>query len=153
MSTEWKILKKGDAVPQFRVLYATLNTSGAVVISRPCHEALGSPEAFLIMFDPLKHRIGLKPAEADDPNAYAARVYGKSGAKIIRAHRMLEEFGIRPHELLEFAEVKIGDGILLLDLQNTKPSKRAHASRRAIREEFAPEPEPPKYVSPFPWVK
>jgi hypothetical protein len=153
MSTEWKILQKSNAVPQFPVLYATLNTAGSVVISRSCYEALGSPEAFIIMFDPLKHRIGLRPAAAEDPNAYAARVYGKNGAKIIRAHRMLEEFGIRPPGLLEFKEAKIADGILLLDLQNTKPSNRAHSSCRARVDTYEAPQQRPKLISPFPWVK
>lgn len=151
MSTEWKILRKKDAVPHFPVLYATLNTMGSIVLSRPCYEALGSPEAFLVMFDPLKHRIGLKPAPTDDPNAYAARVYGKYGGRIIRAHRMLEEFGIRPPGLLEFQETKIADGILLLDMQNTKPSKRARKARNTVVSE--PPAQRQKIVSVFPWVK
>ncbi|MDI1243390.1 MAG: hypothetical protein PSX80_15870 [bacterium] len=142
---EWRVLPKGDVGAQFPLLYATLNPQGSIVISRPTHERLGSPDGYLIMFDPLRHRLALKPAPDSDPNAYPARVIGRSGAKIIRAHRMIREFGIQPPETIEFPEAKIVDEVLILDLQTAKPSPRAHSRCRYER--------PAKPTSPFPFVK
>ena len=144
MSMEWKVLTRGDAAAQFPVLYATLNPKGSIVINRSAHELMGSAEAFTVMFDPLRHRLGLKAATVGDPNAYPARKYGHSGARIVRAHRMLKEFGIRPPDTLEFPEAKIDDGVLILDLQTARVSPKAHSQCRQRAEQ--------KYVSPFPFV-
>lgn len=144
MGMEWKVLTKGEAAAQFPVLYATLNPQGSIVIGRAAFEKMGSPEAFLVMFDPLRHRLGLKAASEGEPNAYPARKWGGSGAKVVRAHRMLKEFGVRPPDTLEFPEAKIDDGVLILDMQTAKTSARAHSQCRYER--VAKQP------SPFPWV-
>jgi hypothetical protein len=144
MSMEWKILTRGDAAAQFPVLYATLNPAGAIVIGRAAFERMGEPSAFVVMFDPLRHRLGIKAAAAGEPNAYPARKYGQSGAKIIRANRMLKEFGVRPPNTLEFPEAKIDDGVLILDLQTARTSPRAHSRCRYERVV--------KLESPFPFV-
>ena len=142
---EWKVLPKNDAAAQFPVLYATLSQQGSIVISRSTHEKLGSPGAYIVMFDPLRYRLGLHPESTDNPNAYPARKQGRSGAKIIRAHRMIREFGIQPPDTLEFPEAKIVDGVLILDLQTARTSPRAHSQCRYEG--------PAKSASPFPFVK
>ena len=98
--SEWKVLPRSEAVAQFPLLYATLSPQGSIVISRSTHEKLGSPAAYVVMFDPLRHRLGLHPESSDNPNSYPARKQGRSGAKIIRAHRMIREFGIQPPDTL-----------------------------------------------------
>ena len=143
--SEWKVLPRSEAVAQFPLLYATLSQQGSIVISRSTHEKLGSPGAYVVMFDPLRHRLGLHPESSDNPNAYPARKQGRSGAKIIRAHRMIREFGIQPPDTLEFPEAKIVDGVLILELQTARTSPRAHSQCRYER--------PPKSDSPFPFVR
>jgi hypothetical protein len=145
MSAEWKVLTRGDATAQFPVLYATLNPAGAIVIGRAAFERMGAPAAFMVMFDPLRHRLGIKAAAVGEPNAYPARKYGLSGAKIVRANRILKEFGVRPPETLELPEAKIDDGILILDLQTARTSPRAHSRCRYERVV--------KVKSPFPFVR
>lgn len=143
--SEWKVLARGDAAAQFPLLYVTLSPQGSIVISRSTHEKMGSPSGYIILFDPLKHRLGLKAESTNNPNAYPARKSGRSGAKIIRAHRLIREFGVQPPDTLEFPEAKIVDGVLILDLQTARTSPRAHSQRRYER--------PTKPASPFPFVK
>lgn len=143
--SEWKVLARSEAVAQFPLLYATLSPQGSIVISRSTHEKLGSPSGYVVMFDPLRHRLGLHPESSDNPSSYPARKQGRSGAKIIRAHRMIREFGIQPPDTLEFPEAKVVDGVLILDLQTARTSPRAHSQCRYERL--------PKSDSPFPFVK
>ena len=74
MEIEWTILPRGDVAPHWSGLYVTLNKDGAIVLSGVTHERLGSPAAYLIMFDRFNHRLGLKPTKAGTPNAYPRRL-------------------------------------------------------------------------------
>ena len=128
----WKILPRGDVAPHWSGLYVTMNKQGAIVISRVTHERLGSPAAYLIMLDAFNHRLGLKPADSGTRHAYPARDYGRRrGSKIIRAYRIITEFGIRPPDTIEFQSPKIDpEGILILDLRNLRISPKAHSQCR-----------------------
>lgn len=84
------------------------------------------------MWDRFNQRLGLKPAKGDERNAYPVRNYGRRGAKIVRAHRLLTEFGIRPPDTLEFQGTKIdADGNLILDLRSIRISPKAHSQCRS----------------------
>lgn len=110
----------------------TLNKGGGMVMSGVTHERLGAPEAYFVMWDRFNQRLGLKPAKKGERNAYPARKYGKRGAKIIRAYRLLTEFGIRPPDTIEFERPQIDqDGNLILDLRKIRISPKAHSQCRA----------------------
>lgn len=75
--------------------------------------------------------LGLKPAKPGERFAYPARRYGKRGAKIIRAYRLVAEFAIGPPDTIEFLRPKIDiDGVFLLDLRNIRISPKAHSQCR-----------------------
>src|SRR4051812_22280167 len=48
---DWKVIPRGDVAPHWAGLYATMNKKGGIVVSGITHERLGSPDAYLIMFD------------------------------------------------------------------------------------------------------
>lgn len=128
----WSVLPRGDVAPHWSRLYVTMNPKGAIVLSRFTYERLGAPEAFLILFDPLNSRLALQPAKAGNPNAYPARLHGRVGSKIIRAYRLLTEFGIRPPDTVEFMKPIIDDeGKLILNLNNIRISPKAHSQCRS----------------------
>ena len=131
MEIEWTILPRGDVAPHWSGLYVTMNRLGSIVISRVTHERLGGPAAVLIMYDRFHSRLGLKPEEASERNAYPVRNYGRRGARIVRAFRIVTEFGIRPPDTIEFQEPKIDlDGHLILDLRSIRISPKAHSQCR-----------------------
>jgi hypothetical protein len=131
MEIEWTILPRGDVAPHWSGLYVTMNRLGSIAMSRVTHERLGSPGAVIIMLDRFNSRIGLKPAEAGTRNAYPVRNYGRRGARIVRAFRIVTEFGIRPTDTIEFQEPKIDlDGHLILDLRTIRISPKAHSQCR-----------------------
>lgn len=131
MDVHWVVLPRGDVAAHWSGLYVTLNRAGSIVMSRVTHERLGSPEAFVLMFDQFNRRLGLKPAELGAPNAYPARKYGRRGAKIVRAYRLVTEFALRPPDTLEFVSPEIDrDGNLILHLEKVRVSPKAHSQCR-----------------------
>ena len=131
MEIEWTILPRGDVAPHWSGLYITMNRRGSLVISRITHERLGEPAGYIIMFDRFNKRLALKPGKPGEGHVYPARVQGRRGAKIIRAFRLITEFGIRPPDTIEFLDPKIDlDGKLILDLRNIRVSPKAHSQCR-----------------------
>ena len=131
MEIEWTILPRGDVAAHWSGFYVTMNRLGSIVLSRVTWERLGGPGAVFIMWDRFNQRLGLKPAEVGERNAYPVRKYGRKGAKIVRAFRLVTEFGIRPPDTVEFQGVKIDpDGCLILDLRTVRISAKAHSQCR-----------------------
>lgn len=121
----WAILPRGDAA-RWSAMYVTLNPVGKIALSRTTHERFGAPEAVLIMYDPLSQSLALRPVAPDEQDAYPIRKYGANGGRIIRAYRLLTEFGIQPTATIQFQQPKIdGDGNLVLDLKAIRVSPRA----------------------------
>ena len=134
MEGEWTILPRGDVAAHWSGLYVTLNKIGTLAMSRVTHERLGSPEAFVITWNRFAQKLALKPVVADSEHAYPARKYGRRGAKVVRAYRLVAQFGIRPPDTIEFIEPKIDtDGRLILDLQNIRISPKAHSQCRVSK--------------------
>lgn len=131
LAVEWQVLPRGDVAPHWSGIYVTMNKQGSITISRVTHERLGSPAAYLIKFDAVNQRLALEPATLDKPNAYPARVIGRSGSKVIRAHRIITQWAIRPPDTIEFTRPKIDlDGQLIIDLRTARISSKAWSQCR-----------------------
>lgn len=136
VTPRWNVLPRGDVAPHWSGLYVTLNKKGTFALSATTHARLGSPEAYLIKLDPMNERLALEPAKIGDDNAYPARIQGRRGAKVIRAVRVLTEWGIRPADTIEFTRPMIdGEGQLVLDLHKIRISPKAHSQCRKKRQE------------------
>lgn len=134
MRADWQEVPRGDVMPQYAGIYVTMNPMGDIVMSRVTYEMMGSPKAFLILFDKTNRRIGLKPAALATRNAYPARVSNRAGAKMVRGHRLTRDHRIDLPHTVRFYDADIDeDGILTLDLRTAKVSPRArlHAKPRA----------------------
>lgn len=130
---KWNVLPRGDAA-RWSGMYVTLNSVGKLALSRTTHERFGAPAAVLIMYDPMRSLLALRPVGLEEQNAYPIRKYGANGGRIIRAYRLLTEFGIKTAETVEFREPKIdNDGQLILDLRNIRVSPRAEGWRTKRR--------------------
>ena len=98
-----------------------MNPMGDIVMSRVTYEMMGSPKAFVILFDKTNKRIGLKPAALTTRNAYPVGVNNRSGAKKIRAYRLTREHRIDLLQTVRFYDADIDeDGVLVLDLRTAK---------------------------------
>lgn len=126
MRADWVEVPRGDVMPQYAGIYVTMNRQGDIVMSRVTYEMMNEPKAFLILFDKANMRIGLKPASPSTRNAYPVRVSNRSGAKMVRGHRLTREHRIEIPETIRFYDADIDeDGILILNLRTAKVSPRA----------------------------
>ncbi len=127
---KWTTLPRGDAA-RWSGMYVTLNPVGKLALSRTTHERFGAPAAVLVLYDPMRSLLALRPVRPEEQHAYPLRKYGTCGGRLIRAYRLLTEFGIKPAETIEFREPKIdNDGQLILDLRNIRVSPRADGWRK-----------------------
>jgi len=83
------------------------------------------------MFDKANARIGLRPTILQKLHAYPARVQGRRGARVIRANRLVKEFGLKLPDTMEFQDVEIdANGMLIMDLRTARVSPKAHSQCR-----------------------
>jgi hypothetical protein len=124
----WEECPRDAKENRWATLYATRNSEGDLVISRFTHETLGSPDSYLLLYDRERDVIGLKPARGSvEKNAYPARLRGRHGGRRMRAYRLCREFGIQVLETVRFHRCRLdNDGILLLDLRDTRPAGKQY---------------------------
>ena len=137
MRIDWREVPRDKVKGQWAALYVTLNGKGNIVMSRVTYERLGGPAAFLLLFDEVNNRIGLKPAVLSTRNAYPAGPSGSCGGRVVRAFRLFQEFGIVVPDTLRFQNPEIDhEGILILDLRTARISERAvnHFRNRGTRQ-------------------
>lgn len=122
----WEECPREAAESRWAAMYATLNASGDIIISRFTHEALGAPDAYLLLYDRERHVIGLRPANAAvEKNAYPARPRGHHGGRRIRGYRLCREFGINVYETVRFYKCQMDNsGVLILDLNETRSASK-----------------------------
>jgi len=131
MKPNWRELPRDSVVGQWTTIYVTLNKKGYIVMSRLTYQRMGEPKAFVLLFDTVNNKIGLQPSAPGVRNAYPVGPSGRHGGKLIRAYRMLHEFGIDVPETLHFRDAAIdNDGLLILDLRTARVSARAKTLRK-----------------------
>lgn len=130
--TDWTELPRNDVAPHNSGVYATMNRKGEIALNAVTYKRLGEPEAFSIFYNRPNSLIALKPTYQSMKNAYPARKHGRKGGRVVRAYRLLTEFGIKLPDTIQFTEPEIDrEGLLLLDLRTARVSPRAHSQCRA----------------------
>ena len=139
MRTDWRECPRGDVTGQWAELYVTMNTKGYIVMTRLTYERIGSPKAFQLLFDGTNNRIGMKPAALAARNAYPVAGNGRHGGKMVRAYRLMQEFGIVLPETVRFYDAQTdAEGILILDLRSARISSRVMGQRSAKQKALQP---------------
>ncbi|MEJ7624249.1 MAG: hypothetical protein WKF34_09675 [Pyrinomonadaceae bacterium] len=134
--------KELGAEARWGVLYASLNMDGQIRLSRITHEALGSPDSYVLLYDRERETIGLRPARlAVEKTAYKANARGAFGGRRINAYRLCRDFGVKTSETVRFHHCAIDNsGVLILDLRDTCPArksrKRQNHSTGGQRDEY-----------------
>lgn len=134
MRPDWRECPREARSGQWSAIYVTMNPKGYIVLGKAAYKKLGEPQAFLLLFDAVNNRIGLKPTGLGIKNAFPASKSGRHGGRLIRAYRLLTEFGIDVKETLQFPDAEIDhDGVLILDLRSARVSARAGMGLRGGR--------------------
>jgi hypothetical protein len=98
----------------------TLDRKSVILLNIAACEHLKAPAAVQLMFDENQKRIGIRPADPREPNAF--RLKKKKGAthRTISAGAFCQHFGISVDKTVRFNNVAIDrDGIMTLELANT----------------------------------
>jgi hypothetical protein len=85
MRPDWKECPKDDLMPQYAGIHVSMNPKGTIALSKATYKHMGEPKAFLLLFDTVNNRIGLKPTGLGIKNAYPVRAATKQGGKKVRA--------------------------------------------------------------------
>jgi hypothetical protein len=102
-------------------IHVTVNPRGNIYLGRRALEALNSPEAVVLLFDPGSKTIGVRRAAADRRNAHLLKTKDTRGrGKMVYAAEFLRFYGISVTETLVFEMPELDeDGILVLNLSET----------------------------------
>src|SRR5688500_17661438 len=99
-------------------LRVTLNRKGEIMIGARAFEALGEPEAAVLLFDRRNHTIGVAPADDDAVNAYPMIAKRNCRHRTVRANLFCRHFKIYVPRTAAFGKTEIDEnGVLLLDLR------------------------------------
>ncbi len=131
MRPNWREVPRDRLRTQWAGMHVTLNPKGWIALSRVTWEKIGGPKAFLLLFDDVNNRIGLKPAALTARNAYPALVNSPFGSKRIYAGRLMKECRVSLPMTVRFYDADTNeDGILILDLRTARVLPRAETMKR-----------------------
>jgi len=114
-------------------MYVTMNPKGYIVMNRVTHQRMKQPKAVNLLFDQANSRIGVQLTPITDEDAFFVGKYGRHGGKVVRGHKLMNDFGIEIKETLQFRDVRIDDhNLLVLDLRTATVADRA--KKKKMRE-------------------
>ena len=112
-------------------LYVSLNKRGEIVINPAAWSWMGDIYNVTLLYDAERQLIGVKSPVALDRHFFRVKPYGRGKRqRIVRARRMIEQFGITIDETLDFRNIEMTyhnrERILILDLKTagTIPNRR-----------------------------
>jgi hypothetical protein len=136
MKDGWKITEKPDRwAGKVAKVYVSLNGRGEIVMNRRAFESIGRPASVTLLYDEKARRIAVKYPVREDKFFFKVRHCGRGGQNlIIRAARMLRQFGLKMDATCVFKDVRTedvrGHNALLLDLNTAEPLRRRPRSNR-----------------------
>ena len=88
--------------------YVSLNRRGEIAMNARAFELIGKPASVALFYDRERRAIGVKFPVAADRNFYPVRRYGRGRKmRIVRAARMMKQFGIEIERTLAFENVPV----------------------------------------------
>lgn len=102
-------------------IYASLNKRGEIALSFEAFSQLKCPASVALYYDAARRIIGVKYPVPLDRYFFPVRRYGRNGhMRIVRAQRLLKQFGIKIERTLSFHEAQIilhhNEPMLVLEL-------------------------------------
>lgn len=100
--------------------YVSLSRDGELVFNAKVYELLGGPEVVSYLYDPTTDCIGLKPVSKGSTNGYKVKAKGRFGSRRVRAGNFIKRHEIRYGTTVQFLDISIEDGVLVLNLMKTR---------------------------------
>ena len=127
MDWNWKEFEQGPVEKIGTGIYVTINKRGNFFLNGKAIEALGEPDAVVMMYDQKRSTIGIRRAPLDRKNAYRLRPkeHKRSRAKVLYTANFCRFHRIRPDETLRFTGAEVNkDGILILSMHEVRSVKK-----------------------------
>ena len=105
----WQIARQrpGRKIKQRRI-YVSLNRRGEIALNERAFREIGQPASVTLLYDVKTRTIGIKYPVVMDRHFFPARRYGRGRRmRIVRAARMLKQFGIEVDATLVFPNVEV----------------------------------------------
>lgn len=126
MRDAWNIaLSRETKRPRDRPLYVSLNKRGEIAMNARAFAAIGSPYNVTLLYDEGKRSIGVKFPVSADGHFFPVKRYGRGRRmRIVRAARLLKQFGIAVERTLVFSPVRVEtfrqEPMLVLELDTAR---------------------------------
>ena len=121
MVRQWKVFKGGPIGPRNDRLLVTISPRGVILINRKVFEAMGQPEAALLLYDERLQTIGVQPARRGDPYSFPLKHKENTTHRTIYAWPFCKTFKLHPERLLFFTNPELDhDGVQVLDMHKTE---------------------------------
>ena len=127
MRDGWQIAKKPLwKVRPERSPYVSLNKRGEIAINPAAWGEMGETYNVTVLYDAAKRRIGVKFPVAGDDHFFAVCRYGRGRKlRVVRAARLLKQFGIEIDKTLVFVSPEFvrfdGVPMIVLELDQARP--------------------------------
>ncbi len=100
-------------------VYVSLNKRGEIAMNARAFKLIREPANITLMYDPSRRVIGLKFPVTADRDWFCVRRYGRDRKmRIVRAWRLLQQFGIEVESTLRFIDPVVeklrGDPMIVL---------------------------------------
>ncbi len=112
---EWKEFPRGSQGPR-EAPRARLLRGGDMSLNHAAYALLGEPKAVVLLFDPGRRAVGLRPAPPNSPHAYPVRKQRDARSYLISTAGFCKANAIPTGQLLTFADPYLVDGLLVLEL-------------------------------------
>ena len=114
-------------------VYVSINRRGEIAMNAAAFGEIDEPASVTLMYEAKKRRIGVKFPVSADENFFPVRRYGRGRRmRIVRAARLLKQFGIEIERTLIFADAETvmfrGSPMLVLDLRAAESEPGAGAT-------------------------
>ncbi|MBK9214018.1 MAG: hypothetical protein IPM59_00215 [Chloracidobacterium sp.] len=125
MIDHWEEFEGGPGQKAGAGLHVSLNRKGQIFVNKNVLDAIGGPEAVVLLFDKVNSRIGIRPVRAAAPNAFPLKPRNAAASRMIQASTFCRNYGIRVEGTVAFQGIKIDNqGLLMLDLRRTSRVSR-----------------------------
>ncbi len=93
--------------------FVSIRVGGFIFVNKAAYRMWGEPEACLVIVDPQRRRIGLKPVSPETENSYTLNF----GPQIqIACKSLFDYYGVTICETRRYRDPKVLDGVLVVDL-------------------------------------
>ena len=93
-----------------RVPWVGIQKAGMLSLNAPAFEALGEPEAVVLLFDPEEKVVGFRASPATDPRAFPLRKYNRrSSAYLVSGRTFLKHYGVDHSTARRYSARMVGD--------------------------------------------